>query len=147
MSIEDRIIKNEKNEKVFEFLGIDSSEKIKVYFKPTDHYFFHEGLNDLWDIFGKNIPDNNKLAINDHGTLLNFDSGEIYAFVFGRYSFGIKCDFNTMNIKNTDELRIRKSVQGIEEDIRILGNEWALRFNVLNYQDAVFFNSYKKYGS
>ncbi|EZH75892.1 hypothetical protein ATO12_03620 [Aquimarina atlantica] len=146
MTLEDRILNNQENIKVLEFLKIKGSDKLKIYSKPKEQYFYHEGLNDLWDKFAKNIPDDNKWAINDHGTLLNPENGEIYAFVFGRYSFGIKCDFKKLKIKNTDELRIRRSFNDIEEDIRDLGIKWALRFKVLDYEDSVFLDANKKYG-
>jgi len=137
---------NPENKEVLDFLKIKNLDDFRISPKPKGSYFFHEGLNDLWDLYGKDIPDDDKWCIESNGALVNIENGEIYAFIFGRYSFGIKCDFSC--IKNTDELRIRWSkMYGIEEDIRCLGDKWALKFKIMQDNDKVFTDAHKKYGS
>ncbi len=145
-NLKELISLNKENKSVLDFLDINTENEIKLYGKPSGKYFYHEGLNDLWDKYGKDIPDVNKQAINDNGILVNLDNGEIFAFIFGRYNFAIKADFDKLQAPNSDELRYMKYMNGIGEDIRSLGSKWVLGIKFLDLKDKIYTDSYKKYG-
>ena len=147
MTLKEKILNNTGNSRVLEFLEIDKSDSVFVIPKSDQpNYYYHEGLKDLWDLLGKNIPEKCKYTINGNGVLVNPLYGEIFVFLYGRYSFGIKYDFDKNNIKNSEELRVARNMDGIDEDIRFLGEEWVLGIHFWDVIVDVINQSYKKYG-
>ena len=146
MDIKDKILTNEENETVLSFLKINTPNNSVFVIKKSEqtNYFYDQGIKDLWNLYGNQIPEEFKFTINGTGILVNPRTGEIFTFVFDQYYFLIKYDFEKNKVPNSDELRILRSLSGIEEDFRKLGEKWVLVFG--DKKDQIM-NSFKKYGS
>lgn len=120
-----KIINNPINELVLNYLEIDIADEPQ-HFRNWEktRSGFDEGGVALFDRFGRNIPMECKYSISIHNVMIDFDTGEIFAFHTGRYSLFLKCDFEYFGLTNSDNYRKGFTFDCIT-DITQLGKEWA----------------------
>lgn len=124
-----KILMNERNNLVFSFfeIPIKKPDTLQLNSINDNNEWRHsEGLNDFFSYYAKYIPDNHKFLFNGLGLLLNPENGELYAVQFGRFNVAFKCDLKRNQLNDSDELRVHYNLDGIDADIRPLGNGWAL---------------------
>jgi|GEM_PF-4474743 len=146
MTIEEKILANDDNASFFKHFGINPKvDTITILHKSkSGNYYYHEALADFWDIDGKSFPDSIKLLVNGNGVLVCPNNGKIFAFQFGQRDFAFRYDFSSSDFENSDDFRILRNLDGIEVDLRDLGEDWVLGIHFLDDTEKELVNSYNK---
>lgn len=145
MSVDDLLLNKIKsfkgNSKVLEYFGdgCKSNELIPIHAK---NFYTHEVLEDFLSL---DLPSETKYILNNHGIFVNPNSGEIFAFQFGRSEVIFKRNlasidlgslprlrrtlFRFYNIRGLFKLRLNyfSNIYGDHIiDMKFLGKKWAL---------------------
>ena len=134
MTIVEKILAKDDNALLIKHLGINPKvDLITIINKSkSGNYYYHEALADFWDVYGKSFPDSIKLLIDGNGVLVCPTNGKIFAFQFGQRDLAFRYDFSTGDLENSDDLRILRNLDGIEVDVRDLGEDWVLGIHFLD---------------
>jgi len=120
-----KILSNPANEKVLNFLKIESNQAT-YYFKKWKNGRIRpdEGGIALVEDFGKAVPAECKYEFSTYTIMVHPKTGIIFAFNYGRYSMFFRCDFKRSGLENTDKFRKGFTFDCIA-DITMLGDDWA----------------------
>lgn len=117
--LKDKIYENPKNIKLLQYLKIEySNDSLTI---PSD--FISDGGATLFYEYGKNLPEETKYCLGFQCILVNEKTGEIFAFLYGRYTFILRCDLERNNLRESDIKRISQTLDDWV-DITELGGNW-----------------------
>lgn len=139
-----KIIENTSNKLVLNYLKIDFTDKT-LHFQnwKNSRNGFDEGGIKLFDQIGYNIPIECKYSLDIHNIMINYNTGEIFAFHTGRYSLFFRCDFKHFGISNSDIYRKGYTFDCIT-DITELGENWSFLDKFCESENEQIEWSYKK---
>lgn len=125
MDLLGKILLHPANQKLLEHLDLLNKPGLRHKNGEDAGSGFDEGSKTLFYEYAADLPVETYNTISQYNMLINPQTGEIFAFQFGRFTFLFRCDFSQSYLQNTDEVR-----QGItlddHVDFRFLGENWAL---------------------
>ena len=133
------VIVNPQNKKVLHYLNITATSVITVANSIGTMYAETYGS---FIEYTKALPANTKYTANGRGLLIIPKTGLIFGFTHGINSFVFRCNTTYYDIENTDELRILRNIEGIYEDIRELGENWAFLLKFIGDEEEALMASY-----
>jgi hypothetical protein len=125
MSSLKKILGNADNRAVFNFLKIDPECENDLK-NAEDISGFDEGGIVFFEDFAGDLPIDCKWILGGmNNILVNPETGEIFAFQYGRFTFAFRCDFHRNNIKDPGPFQTGETLDA-RVDLRVLGPCWAL---------------------
>lgn len=126
-ALKEKILSNPQNKRIVSFLSLEKTSRLQLW----DDFGFDEGARVFFDIYGQNIPNDCKYSFSIYNIYLNRESGLIFAFQIGRFTFALRNPY-----RNNDN---RQKCYTLDDwiDISILGNEWIL-FDYFHGEEQVY---------
>lgn len=133
-ALKEKILSNPQNKTILSFLSLDRTNRLQLW----NDFGFDEGATVFFDKYGQNIPNDCKYSFSIWNIYLNNESGLIFAFQIGRFTFALRYLFRDNNEN-------RQKCYTLDDwiDISILGNEWALFDYFHKEEQAYLEESYK----
>jgi hypothetical protein len=121
----EKILDNPKNESFFHFVKLERTKQLTL--RPAvEINGYDQGGQIFFDEYAEDLPEETKRIIDiTRNILVNEQTGEIFAFHFGRFTFAFKCDFEKNNFADYERFQTGTTLDDFV-DIRELGPEWAL---------------------
>lgn len=130
-----KILVNPKNKKVLHYLNITDTNAIEIANNIGTMYTETYGL---FLEYTKALPANTKYMANGRGLLIIPKTGLIFGFTHGINSIIFRCNVTYHNIDNTDNLSVLRNIDGIYDDVRELGENWAFLLHFIDdYKEAL----------
>lgn len=133
-ALKEKILSNPQNKRILSFLSLERTSRLQLW----DDFGFDEGARVFFDKYGKNIPDDCKCSFYIYNIYLNSESGLIFAFQIGRFTFAIRYP-----LRDNDENRQKRYTLDDWIDISILGNDWALLDSFYEEEQTYLEESYR----
>jgi hypothetical protein len=135
MNLIDIIYNNRDNQALLSLLGLHYQRDKYVKIGKGVGSPFDEGSKIFFYKYGLGLPDEVKAELSGNNILINPSNGLIFGFHWGRCTFLIRCDFEKISFKNSDEIR-----KGITLDdyvnFTLLGENWCL-VDYLGYENDI----------
>ncbi|QXP51060.1 hypothetical protein [Cellulophaga sp. HaHa_2_1] len=123
--IKKRIFNFKENKRVLNVLKLNIEKE--MYFKTGKDAGsgFDSGSQTFFYEYGKLLPEKTKVTLSTSNLLINSDSGEVFAFQFGQFTFLLKCNYLNLDFDKSYTTLKGNAVDG-EVDFTELGNDWAI---------------------
>ena len=130
MSLLQKILAQPDNQPAFAFMKPDAEQESKLN-SGENISGFDEGGVVFFEEYAADLPVDCKWILGGiHNILVNPETGQIFAFQCGRFTFAFRCDFQRSNINNCTPFQTSETLDA-RVDITALGPCWALlnKFN------------------
>lgn len=137
----EKVLSNPLNKKVIDFIELDKGSSLVPFEQSTSMYYEQR------EIFHANtieLPANVKYVKNAIGLLIIPKTGYVFGFTYGRFNFVFRYSIGHYNVNNSDDLRVLKNLDGIYEDIRFLGENWAFLLHFVGDEVVALNRAYNK---
>jgi hypothetical protein len=123
--LKERVLRHPDNQEILRFLRIagDTGERLGPW--PHAGSGFDEGGRILFDLFGKQLPNDVKFTLGIRNLMINPETGLVFAAHFGRCTFLVRCGRARLEGYNQEGLRHGETLDGFV-DARSLGPDWTL---------------------